>query len=659
VDAIEIIDQESDGTPRETHVRCPATGESLGSVLTTPPAAVAEVVGQVAAVQPLWALLRLEDRARYMRRMAQAILDELDELRETIAREQGRPRTEVAALELLAALDALKWVAQEGASVLGGRRVGVHRSLFLTKRARIAYEPYGVVGVIGAGSAPFAQPLGQIAGALLAGNGVVLKPAPRASLAGERIARVLARAGLPEGLVRVIHGGPEVGMELARAPVDKLLFTGAPATGRAVARECVSQEKEVTVELGGKDAMLVLSDAHVARAAAGALWAGCAGAGQARGAVERIYVAPEVAERLVARLVSGARALTVGDPRDPRVQVGPLASARRLAHICELVDEAVAQGATLHCGGPITPLGTPHGGGFSKGTRQADESSAVGELALAASSVEGDQTGAQAQTGTASALVAQQAGTAAAAGQTSTAAAGQPGTMAGQTSTAAAAGQPGTVARQASTAATGQAGAGARRAGTASAVLPVGQAAGSDERFGAFFAPAVLTGVTHEMRIMREPVGGPVLAVMNFESVSEAIALANDSPYGLGASVWTADRYRGLRIARELDAGMVWLNDHLPSPAVSRGPWGAAAGSGLGRTLGEAGLRACAQEKLITWDPSGSRGLWWGPYDERSARAAKAAAQLRSTRESDREQAWRKGGVALARVGIRALGRRS
>jgi acyl-CoA reductase-like NAD-dependent aldehyde dehydrogenase len=490
---------------------------------------VSEVVVQVAKVQPLWALLRLEDRARYMRRMAQAIVDELDDLRETIAAEQARPRTEVATLELLVAIDALKWVAHDGARVLGGRRVGVHRSLSLTKRARIAYEPYGVVGVIGAGSAPFAQPLGQIAGALLAGNGVVFKPAERASITAERIARVLARAGLPEGLVRIVHGGADIGLELARAPVDKLLFTGSPATGRAVARECVSQDKEVTVELGGKDAMLVLADAHVARAAAGALWAGCAGAGQARGAVERIYAAPEVAERLVERLVAGARAMTVGDPSDPRVQIGPLASERRLAHVCGLVEEAVAQGATLHCGGPLE---------------------------------------------------------------------------------------------------------------------------------GTFYAPAVLTGVTHEMRMMREPIGGPVLGVMSVGSVSEAIALANDSPYGLGASVWTADRYRGMRIARELDAGMVWLNDHLPSPAISRGPWGATAGSGLGRTLGEAGLRACAQEKLITWDPSGVRGLWWGPYDEVSARAAQTAARLRSTREGDREAALRQGGAALAHASLRALGRR-
>ncbi len=304
-------------------------------------------------VQPLWALLRVEDRARYMRRAAQAVIDEFDELATLIAREQGRPRAEVASMELLAALDALIWVADEGARVLGSRRVGAHRSMALSRRARVAYEPFGVVGVIGAGCAPFAQPLGQIAGALLAGNGVVFKPARRACLAGERIVRALARAGLPEGLVRLVHGGTQVGVALARAPVDKVLFTGSPAVGRAVARAGVSQEREVTVELGGKDAMVVLADAHVARAAAGALWAGYAGAGQARGAVERVYVQREVHDRFLTHLVNGARALRVGDPERPGVQVGPLASARRVAHIHELVQEAVAQGARLHCGGPL------------------------------------------------------------------------------------------------------------------------------------------------------------------------------------------------------------------------------------------------------------------------------------------------------------------
>jgi hypothetical protein len=159
------------------------------------------------------------------------------------------------------------------------------------------------------------------------------------------------------------------------------------------------------------------------------------------------------------------------------------------------------------------------------------------------------------------------------------------------------------------------------------------------------------------MRLLREPVDGPVLAVVTVGSVEQAIALAYDSEYCLGVSVWTGDRYRGLRVARELHAGMVWLNDHLPSPAVSRGPWGAAAGGGLGRVLGEAGLRACAQEKLIVWSQPGMRGLWWGPYDQVLEGGARAVAQLRSARDSDREHAWRHGALGLARVGARALGR--
>ncbi|HSZ15312.1 MAG TPA: aldehyde dehydrogenase family protein [Solirubrobacteraceae bacterium] len=513
--------------------RDPATGAVLGAVAVTPPEQIDAVVDAVAKVQPLWALLRVKDRARYMGRMAQAVIDDFDEHQQALAREQGRSRAEVAALELLAAIDALKWVAEDGADVLSARRVGINRSLTIAKRARIAFEPYGVVGVIGAGSAPFAQPLGQIAGALLAGNGVVFKPAGRACLAGERIARVLARAGLPEGLVRVVHGGADVGVALAKAPVSKILFTGSPAVGRVVARACVSREKEVTVELGGKDAMLVLADAHLRRAIAAALWAGCAGAGQARGSVERVYVVREIYERFLTGLVGGAQALTVGDPADPRVQVGPLASARRVEHVGALVEEAVAQGARLHCGGPVSPSGCD----------------------------------------------------------------------------------------------------------------------------GAFYAPAVITGATREMRVLREPIDGPVLVVVPVDSIAEAIDAANDGDYCLGASVWTADRYQGIRIARELHAGMVWLNDHLPGPTVSRGPWGAAAGGGLGRTLGQAGLRACAQEKLITWDPPAMRGLWWGPYDASSVRAMRAVAMLRSERDVDRERAWREGALALARVGARAFGR--
>jgi acyl-CoA reductase-like NAD-dependent aldehyde dehydrogenase len=336
--------------------------------------------------------------------------------------------------------------------------------------------------------------------------------------------------------VRIVHGGAQAGIALAQAPVDKVLFTGSPPVGRAVARACVSRDTEVTVELGGKDAMLVLADARLGAAASCAAWAGCAGAGQARGAIERVYVAREVYEPFLERLVARARQMKVGDPREPGVQVGPLASSRRLARVDELVSAALADGAKLLCGGPLPRAGS----GWAP----------------------------------------------------------------------------------------------------------------------AYYAPAVLVGVTHRMRVMREPIDGPVLAVMPVDSLDDALRLANDCEYSLGASVWTADRYQGLRIARELRAGMVWLNDHLPSPAISRGPWGAFAGGGLGKTLGLAGLRACAQEKLIAHDPASVRGLWWGPYDETVQRAARALVRRRSARPSDRERAWGEGALALMRLGARALARR-
>src|ERR1700726_2015969 len=142
----------SETSPQQSLLaRDPATGEILGSVTVTPPDGIDEVAQAVAKVQPLWALLRVKDRARYMRRMAQAVIDDFDALEEALGREQGRPRAEIAALELLGAIDALIWIADDGADVLGGRRVATSRSLSLAKRARIAYEPYGVVGVIGAG----------------------------------------------------------------------------------------------------------------------------------------------------------------------------------------------------------------------------------------------------------------------------------------------------------------------------------------------------------------------------------------------------------------------------------------------------------------------------------------------------------------------------
>src|SRR4051794_9426384 len=184
----------------------PVTGQRLGAVPTTPPRAVADAAREARAVQRLWATLRPADRARYMARAAQAVIDEFDELADLLALEQGRPRAEAEVMELLAAVETLQWLAEEGPRILAGERIGVSRTQHPIKRGRWSYEPIGVVAVLGPAAEPFATPLGDVAVALTAGNGVVLKPSPHAALAGERIARIFTRAGLPEGLLRVVHG---------------------------------------------------------------------------------------------------------------------------------------------------------------------------------------------------------------------------------------------------------------------------------------------------------------------------------------------------------------------------------------------------------------------------------------------------------------------
>ena len=424
----------------------PATGARLGAVAVARPRAVAAAVEEAASVQPLWATLRLGDRARYMARAAQAVIDEFDELTDLIVAEQGRPRAEVEVMELLAAVETLQWLAEHGPGILAGEKIPFSRTQHPVKRGRWSYEPLGVVGVLGPATEPFATPLGDVAVALMAGNGVVLKPSPHVPLCGERIARVFARAGLPEGLLAVVHGHTDAGAALVAAPVAQVRFTGSARAGREVGEACARGLKRSVLSLDGKDAMLVLADANVPRAVRGAAWAAFANAGQCGGSVERVLCVPEVHDRFLAGVVAGG--------------------ARR-------------------CGSATRPIRRP---------RSARSSTASAPRGC------------------------------------------------GRWST-----RPSPPAR------------------------PCTAAAADGE---AHYAPAVLSGVTAAMRLAREEVPGPVLAVEAVGTEEEAVARANEATLGLGASVWTADRYKGARIARELRVGMVWMNDHLVARSAPADPVG-------------------------------------------------------------------------------------
>jgi succinate-semialdehyde dehydrogenase/glutarate-semialdehyde dehydrogenase len=248
----------------------PATGEPIGVVPATAPGDVQDVVDAVAAVQPAWAALSLAERGAYLRRAAQILLEQSDEIRDLIVREQGKPRNEAFTMELLPTIDALNWIAKAGPEILAEEKIPMPQVFLKTKRSVFAYEPLGVIGIISPWNYPWSIPVGEVALALMAGNGVVLKPASLTPLVGERIVRLFSEAGVPDGLVRAVHG-PGTGAALAESSVGKVFFTGSVETGRSVAEVCARRLKGSVLELGGKDPMIVLTDAHLEHAIAGAV----------------------------------------------------------------------------------------------------------------------------------------------------------------------------------------------------------------------------------------------------------------------------------------------------------------------------------------------------------------------------------------------------
>src|SRR3954447_21211251 len=246
----------------------PATGELIGTVETITPSKVQGIVDDVAEVQPFWAALSLEDRARYMRRAVDVLLAEIDEIAELLTSEQGKPRVESYTMELLPTVDSLKWIADNGPSILSDEKLSMP-VILKSKSAKFTYEPIGVVGVIAPWNYPWSIPFGEVAIALMAGNGVVLKPASLTPLIGDRIRQTFEKAGLPEGLIRSVHGGGRIGDALVKSTAGKIFFTGSVEVGRKVGVECAKRMKGSVLELGGKDPQIVCADADLAMAVSG------------------------------------------------------------------------------------------------------------------------------------------------------------------------------------------------------------------------------------------------------------------------------------------------------------------------------------------------------------------------------------------------------
>jgi acyl-CoA reductase-like NAD-dependent aldehyde dehydrogenase len=463
---------------RELQSVNPATLEVVGSVPVTD-----DVAGVVAGVQSAWRPSSLDERSRLIARVARVMLARADEIAATISAETGKPLVESFSNELLLVAEQLAWLARNVGRVLAPERLRYGIPYLAHKQARVVYEPLGVVGIVSPWNFPFGIPMTQAASAVAAGNAVVLKPSELTPLSGDWVARVFEEAGAP--LVRTVHGGGEVGASLVTAPgVAKIVFTGSAATGRRIASAAAELLRPVTLELGGKDPMLVLRDADLSRAIDGAVWGSFANCGQICVGIERVYVARELFPRFVDELAARARALRFG------VDIGPLITQQQRARVEDLVAEAIERGAETVTGARRPQVEWP----------------------------------------------------------------------------------------------------------------------------GWFYEPTVLVGGDHAARIEREEVFGPVVTVQPFDDEDEAVALANASPFGLGASVWTRDAERARRIAARLEAGMVWTNDLAYSFGAGPAPWGGVKESGYGRTHSKHGLYELSQIKLVDLDTGRVPVPWWYPY---------------------------------------------
>lgn len=338
----------------------PATLEPVGSVSVTPAEAIPEVVAEAAIVQRAWAQSSRVARRALLADVASFLLANADELAGTITAETGKPVLESYTSELFLALEHLRWTAENAGSVLAPERVRFTQPYLWHKRGRLVYEPLGVVAVVSPWNFAFGIPFTQAVAAVGAGNAVVVKPSELAPLSGAWVERAFEEAGAPAGLVRVVQGGGQVGELLVRARgIGKVFFTGSTAVGRRVAAAAGERLCPVSLELGGKDAMLVFDDADLDRAVEGALWGAFSNCGQSCASVERIYVARGLYQPFVEELGRRAAALRIGRGSELLTELGPLVSAGRRERVEQLVAEALEKGAVAQAGGGRPDVGLP------------------------------------------------------------------------------------------------------------------------------------------------------------------------------------------------------------------------------------------------------------------------------------------------------------
>jgi acyl-CoA reductase-like NAD-dependent aldehyde dehydrogenase len=457
-------------------VHDPATGEVVATVEGGGAAEVDAAVRRACrAYDDVWRHVPARERGKLLFACARVVRDHADELAALETLEMGKPYSQARPFDVEFCISSFEFYGGLADKVPG------HAFDLGPIAGHTVHEPYGVVGGIIPFNWPPIHTAAKSAPALAAGNTVVLKPPEQDPLTIMRIVELLEDV-LPPDVLQVVPGrGPAAGQALAAHPlVERLSFTGSTATGRAVLKLAADALTPATLELGGKNPMVVFADADLDAAVRGAVEGAFFNQGEACTAASRLLVEEPVHDEFVNRMAAAVGRLRVGDGRDPATHVGPLITAAQQRSVQAHIDRAVTDGATV----------------------------------------------------------------------------------------------------------------------AATAPLP------SDPRLagGYWVAPTLFTDVSPDMAIAREEVFGPVTAVLRFSGEAEALTLANDSPYGLVAAVYTADHTRARRLARGINTGVVMINNY--SRAFLGSPFGGFGDSGYGREHAIESLLEFTRTKSIR-EPSG------------------------------------------------------
>ncbi len=339
-------------TGETSPVESPLNGQPLAHVPQSSTADVEEAFARARRAQRGWAATPLEERAAVLLRLHDLVLDRQAEICDLIGLEGGKARKD-AFLELAHVALTARYYARTAHDHLGTRRVpGLFPGL---THAQVNQVPKGVVGIISPWNYPFTLALSDGLPALLAGNAVVIKPDAQTMLTALLGAELLEAAGLPSDLWQVVAGpGTEIGPPLIGS-ADYVCFTGSTATGKIIAAQCAERLIGCSLELGGKNPLLVLRDADIEKATEGAVRASFSNAGQLCVSTERLFVADQVYERFVDRFVARTEAMTLGSNLDWAVDMGPLISQEQLDTVTAHVEDAVAKGARVLTGGRHRP----------------------------------------------------------------------------------------------------------------------------------------------------------------------------------------------------------------------------------------------------------------------------------------------------------------